>query len=206
MMELTAITKLRHAALWELSKRLGSHQAVCDQLHTSLSTYCGWCSLKKAFPERPGCNWSTERWNFAKDTLESLTGQTIEQLWPEALRKAIALRTFVEQLEQVIEVPEDVLLEYSRQSAERMALPSPEDVASRHEMREKLLKALKTLTHREREIVKLRYGLGDGYSHTLEEVAHVFKVTKNRIGQIEATALRKLQNSARAKSIIGLVD
>lgn len=48
------------------------------------------------------------------------------------------------------------------------------------------------LSHREREIMKLRHGLGDGYVYTLEEVGHIFKVTRERIRQIEAKALRKL--------------
>jgi hypothetical protein len=49
----------------------------------------------------------------------------------------------------------------------------------------------------EREIVKLRYGLGDGYSYTLEEVGHIFKVTRERVRQIEAKAVRKLQQPSR---------
>ncbi|MDD5026845.1 MAG: sigma-70 family RNA polymerase sigma factor [Candidatus Peribacteraceae bacterium] len=60
---------------------------------------------------------------------------------------------------------------------------------------------LKTLSWREREIIKLRYGLGDGYSYTLEEVGHIFKVTRERIRQIEAKAVKKLQMPFRAKEL-----
>ena len=60
-------------------------------------------------------------------------------------------------------------------------------------LRSRIAKVLKTLSYREREIIKLRYGLGDGYSYTLEEVGHIFKVTRERIRQIEAKAVRKLQ-------------
>ena len=59
---------------------------------------------------------------------------------------------------------------------------------------------LKTLTFREREIIKLRYGIGDGYTYTLEEVGRIFKVTRERVRQIEAKAVRKLQHPVRAGS------
>ena len=61
-------------------------------------------------------------------------------------------------------------------------------------LKEKIDQVLKTLTYREREIIKLRYGLGDGYTYTLEEVGRIFKVTRERVRQIEAKAVRKLQH------------
>ena len=61
-------------------------------------------------------------------------------------------------------------------------------------LKEKIDSVLKTLTYREREIIKLRYGLGDGYTYTLEEVGRIFKVTRERVRQIEAKAVRKLQH------------
>ena len=56
---------------------------------------------------------------------------------------------------------------------------------------------LKTLTYREREILKLRYGVGDGLTYTLEEIGRIFQVTRERIRQIESKALRKLQPLVR---------
>lgn len=73
-------------------------------------------------------------------------------------------------------------------------------------LRKRILKVLKTLSYREREIIKLRYGLGDGYMYTLEEVGHIFKVTRERIRQIEAKAVRKLQQPSRTKELIGFMD
>ena len=64
---------------------------------------------------------------------------------------------------------------------------------------------LKTLTYREREIIRLRYGLGDGYTYTLEEVGRIFKVTRERVRQIEAKAVRKLQNPVRSQCLEGFV-
>ncbi len=73
-------------------------------------------------------------------------------------------------------------------------------------LRNRIAKVLKTLSYREREIIKLRYGLGDGYSYTLEEVGHIFKVTRERIRQIEAKAVRKLQQPCRSQDLVGFLD
>ena len=75
-----------------------------------------------------------------------------------------------------------------------------------HVPRSRINKVLKTLSYREREIIKLRYGLGDGYSYTLEEVGHIFKVTRERIRQIEAKAVRKLQQPCRSQELVGFLD
>ena len=76
---------------------------------------------------------------------------------------------------------------------------TPVDVASNSVLREQLEKVLHTLTEREREVLKLRFGLEDGYSRTLEEVGHIFEVTRERIRQIEAKALKKLKQPKRNK-------
>ncbi|MFI4854210.1 MAG: RNA polymerase sigma factor RpoD [Phycisphaerales bacterium JB065] len=67
-------------------------------------------------------------------------------------------------------------------------------------------KALLTLTYREREIIKLRYGIGDGYTYTLEEVGRIFKVTRERVRQVEAKAIRKLQHPVRARKLSGHLE
>ena len=78
--------------------------------------------------------------------------------------------------------------------------------ATQEMLRVRIAKVLKTLSYREREIIKLRYGLGDGYSYTLEEVGHIFKVTRERIRQIEAKAVRKLQQPTRSQDLVGFLD
>jgi len=83
---------------------------------------------------------------------------------------------------------------------------SPATGASQEMLRSRINKVLKTLSYREREIIKLRYGLGDGYSYTLEEVGHIFKVTRERIRQIEAKAVRKLQQPSRSQELVGFLD
>ena len=86
------------------------------------------------------------------------------------------------------------------------AAKSPAIGAAQGMLRHRIAKVLKTLSYREREIIKLRYGLGDGYSYTLEEVGHIFKVTRERIRQIEAKAVRKLQQPSRSQELVGFLD
>jgi RNA polymerase primary sigma factor len=81
----------------------------------------------------------------------------------------------------------------------------PIEAAGREMLRDKIEQVLKSLTFREREIIKLRYGLGDGYSYTLEETGRIFKVTRERIRQIESKALKKLQHETRTKHLVGFL-
>ncbi len=86
------------------------------------------------------------------------------------------------------------------------ATESPVNAATQEMLKDKIESVLKTLTYREREIIKLRYGLGDGYTYTLEEVGRIFKVTRERVRQIEAKAVRKLQHPVRSKQLKGFLD
>lgn len=83
---------------------------------------------------------------------------------------------------------------------------TPTDSAMQKLLKNKIEHVLKSLTTREREIIRLRYGLGGGYSYTLEETGRIFKVTRERIRQIEAKAMRKLQTSNRSEQLKGFLD
>jgi RNA polymerase primary sigma factor len=80
---------------------------------------------------------------------------------------------------------------------------NPVRLANNEMLRGKIDDLLKTLTFREREIIRLRYGLGDGYTYTLEEVGRIFKVTRERVRQIEAKAVKKLQHPVRLRALSG---
>ncbi len=80
-----------------------------------------------------------------------------------------------------------------------------------YEMNQDMLKAriaevLEALDYREREILRLRYGLADGYAYTLEEVGKIFSVTRERVRQIEAKAVRSLQHPVRAKKLSNFIE
>ncbi len=84
--------------------------------------------------------------------------------------------------------------------------PAPIDAAMQSVFRDELNKALDTLPERERDVLKFRYGIGSDRAHTLEEVGREFKVTRERIRQIEAKALRKLRQQSRSKNLRVFLD
>jgi RNA polymerase primary sigma factor len=86
---------------------------------------------------------------------------------------------------------------------EDASVESPVASASHQMLRERIETTLQSLSFREREIIKLRYGLGVGYTYTLEEVGKIFKVTRERVRQIEAKSLRKLQHPLRSRMLEG---
>jgi len=83
---------------------------------------------------------------------------------------------------------------------------NPSDMTSYSLLKDKLGDVLETLTERERKVLELRFGLGDGYSRTLEEVGKQFKVTRERIRQIEAKALRKMRHPTRIRQLQGFLE
>ena len=82
----------------------------------------------------------------------------------------------------------------------------PAEAASQTLLKEQLADVLKTLTPREEKVLRLRFGLEDGRPRTLEEVGKEFNVTRERIRQIEAKALRKLRHPSRAKRLRDYLD
>jgi RNA polymerase primary sigma factor len=83
---------------------------------------------------------------------------------------------------------------------------NPSDMTSYSLLKDKLGDVLESLTERERKVLELRFGLGDGYSRTLEEVGKQFKVTRERIRQIEAKALRKMRHPTRIRQLQGFLE
>src|SRR5208282_3686936 len=73
-------------------------------------------------------------------------------------------------------------------------------------LRSSIADVLQTLDYREREILRLRYGLADGYAYTLQEIGRIFSVTRERVRQIESEAIRKLQDPGASRKLAGFVD
>jgi len=85
-------------------------------------------------------------------------------------------------------------------------IPSPPDTVIHINMIEQIEDVLKTIPEREAKVLKMRFGLGDGNEHTLEEIGDQFKVTRERIRQIETKALRKLKHPNRREKLESFTD
>ncbi len=149
--------------------------------------------------------------------LVRVSGQLLQDLGREPSLDEIAaeLGLPVERVSEIIRVaPEPLSLEtpVGEEEDSHLAdfLPdhdsSPADAAAFQLLRDKIEEALDQLTPRERDVLKMRFGLDDGYPHTLEEVGRHFQVTRERIRQIEAKALKKLRHPARCRRLRDYIE
>lgn len=148
--------------------------------------------------------------NVSKKLLQQLGREpTIEETAKEAgitieeTRRVMKISKHPISLDRPVGESED---SYFGDFIEDDGVESPVNAATHEMLKDKIDNVLKTLTYREREIIKLRYGLGDGYTYTLEEVGRIFKVTRERVRQIEAKAVRKLQHPVRSRHLEGFLD
>jgi len=148
--------------------------------------------------------------NVSKKLLQQLGREpTIEETAKEAgitieeTRRVMKISRHPISLDRPVGESED---SYFGDFIEDDGVESPVNAATHEMLKDKIENVLKTLTYREREIIKLRYGLGDGYTYTLEEVGRIFKVTRERVRQIEAKAVRKLQHPVRSRHLEGFLD
>jgi RNA polymerase primary sigma factor len=148
--------------------------------------------------------------NISKKLIQALGREpTIEEIAKEAdmnvseARRVLKISRHPISLDRPIGESED---SYFGDFIEDESALSPSDTAGTEMLKDRIEDVLKTLTYREREIIKLRYGIGDGYTYTLEEVGRIFKVTRERVRQVEAKAIRKLQHPVRARKLEGFLD
>ena len=133
----------------------------------------------------------------------------------------------LEEISKAMDMPEDKVAEIQKIAQEPISLEnpvgeeedskmadfiedetikSPVEVATQNLLREQLLAVIETLTPREQKVIRLRYGLDDSHPRTLDEVGREFNVTRERIRQIEAKALRKLRNPNRSKKLVDFME
>ena len=148
--------------------------------------------------------------NIAKNLLQELNREpTIEEIAEAAkmpvaeARRVMKISRHPISLDRPVGESED---SYFGDFIEDDSVANPTDTATSDMLRSRIEQVLKTLTYREREIIKLRYGIGDGYTYTLEEVGRIFKVTRERVRQVEAKAIRKLQHPVRSRKLVGFLD
>ena len=147
--------------------------------------------------------------NISKGLLQALGREpTVDEIAEEAqmsvpeVRRVLKISRHPISLDRPVGESED---SYFGDFIEDEGAENPTMNATQQMLRDRIEAVLKTLTYREREIIKLRYGLGDGYTYTLEEVGRIFKVTRERVRQVEAKALRKLQHPVRARKLAGFL-
>ncbi len=92
---------------------------------------------------------------------------------------------------------------FGREPGQTEGFPDVEKQEKDAGLKQRIEEVLKMLTYREREILKFRYGIGDSHTYTLEEVGKMFMVTRERVRQIEAKAISKLQHPVRARKLEG---
>jgi len=148
--------------------------------------------------------------NIAKQLLQELGREpTIDEIARQAkmpvgeARRVLEISRHPISLERPVGESED---SFFGDFIEDEGTESPAATASQEMLKDRIEQVLKTLTYREREIIKLRYGIGDGYTYTLEEVGKIFKVTRERVRQVEAKAIRKLQHPVRSRKLEGFLD
>ena len=148
--------------------------------------------------------------NISKELLQDLGREpTIEEIAKRAdmpvseARRVLKISRHPISLDRPVGESED---SYFGDFIEDESSESPVGTAGGAMLKDRVEEVLKTLTYREREIIKLRYGIGDGYTYTLEEVGKIFKVTRERVRQVEAKAIRKLQHPVRARKLEGFLD
>ncbi len=148
--------------------------------------------------------------NIQKNLLQQLNREpTIEEIAEAAkmpvseARRVMKISRHPISLDRPVGESED---SYFGDFIEDESVSNPTDSATSDMLKQRIEQVLKTLTYREREIIKLRYGIGDGYTYTLEEVGRIFKVTRERVRQVEAKAIRKLQHPVRSRKLVGFLD
>ena len=141
----------------------------------------------------------TGRWTSEEPIREELF--SVERLEQRAAALAETLALFLAEPGHQVDVVGNAVLVVDRQG--RLQLVNR---AAQEMLRDKIMAVLDTLSFREREIIKLRYGIGDGYTYTLEEVGRIFKVTRERVRQIESKTLAMLKSSGGADRLAGTAD
>jgi RNA polymerase sigma factor (sigma-70 family) len=192
----TIVARLKHAALLAAAKVLGSQAALARHLEIDPAQMGEWINLKKCPPQEPTKWWTEERLLQLESRLFALTHMSLEELFPESLRANVAFLESPKTFERTIELKRKAMEAYAIATRERFNRIGHDD-CEREEMRDAIMNALKGLRFREREILKVRYGLNGETPKNLQECAAIFRISPERVRQIEMKALRRLQHRSR---------
>jgi RNA polymerase sigma factor (sigma-70 family) len=197
----TVVSRAYHADLLAAVRKVGSVKALAEHLGVCEQTVHGWLNLR-SFPDlserRTGKRWA-KRWPEIERKLVELTGKGGPQLFPGFV-KLSGILDAPKATETTREFTAGDMIGSRHEPA--ALLPAPERALDLESLRERLDEVLATLSWREREVVRLRYGLGGDPPLTLEEVARIFRVTSTRVRQIEEKAVRRLQHPERVAALL----
>jgi len=202
--------QVKNNVLWHaIFDKYDSVQAFC-RAHKELkisASIIGDLMRFRLYPFKKAQSVDSGRWYYSKEyrsiclVLEKVLRIPVEDLFPKHLYDHLVGT----ETKKVVEVSSFTALPAATQK-EILALPAPAEEPSDSESDRELLRVrikdvLKTLSYREREILKLRYGISDGCSYTLEEVAQIFRVNRESVRQIEWKAISKLQQPSRSRQL-----
>ena len=199
----------KHGLLYAAVQRHGGGRQLKTATGISYPSLCKWVNLRgyptSAFSDN-GRYYIQGRRERIDAALQKEVGCTIDECWPPEVRTFIdnakELKSLV--FEQTREVP---LARLTGQDMLQLTVDGEvSDVAEQRELQERMKQVLTKLSFREREIIKLRYGLGGGATFTLKETAHAFKTSREYIRQIQAKAIRKLQDYPLSGKLVGFCD
>lgn len=203
-MRVKVIARFKNADFYDARIRSGfpRQKDLAEALDVAVCTVSNWENFRSCprgigvegkRPDPILCKWDAE----LVDRLEELLNTPIEILFSDAYIQAVRMRMVrpVEKTFEFMELP-DAYVE------SHFLLPSPEDIYDKKELKSLIPGLLQSLTEREAAVLTMMFGLEDGVEHTLEEVGREFKVTPERIRQIEAKALRKLKHPSRSRFLI----
>lgn len=195
----TAQVRLKHGLLYELSKQFGSVRKLAAHLgigYTVLNSIVnfGFIPSRKTLVSNP-------RWLTAEERLLVLCGKGWADIFPDELRSA----EFIAKPKR-FEITREVPIASLSGSEQALLMPAQDDEIARTELAESLGEALLSLTPREQQVIRLRFGLDGNREHTLAEVAEIFCVTGERVRQAEAKALRKLRRPSISRTLKSFLE
>ena len=201
---ITIRSQPKHGLLYAALKKHGNLDKLSTVMGISRSSLCHWINLR-SYPRSIFRGYAKRRKRI-ENGLGKVLGVGIDECWPKEIRDFIDRTYNLKSLifEQTKEVP---LRQLTSPVMNALTYNGDQERSCNvTEARDAIKEALKMLSYREREVVKLRYGLGDGYVYTLDEAAHIFKVTRDRIRQIEAKAIRKLRELPISNHLVNFLD
>lgn len=198
-LDITAVTKLKHADLWAAAKKMGSQSALARHLAIPASELGEWINLKRCPPREPvGKRWTEEYLAKIEGKLLALTGKDWDELFPADLRDNAEFLDCEKTIEKTARVKDWAMWNYAVATRERLERIAHDDSADDEQRKHEVNLAMANLDTRERKVIELRYGLDGSAPLTLRECGHTLLVSVERVRQIEKNAFKKMKVSQEA--------